>query len=109
MRNLKFTDATPEQFKEFWEGEGWEVSWVGTTPIATKMTVGPGSEREMSVRRTGEACLLLAEQVAILHNDGAEPTFEDAEVSLEVWETFGEAADALNELANTRIMGGWAE
>lgn len=109
MFNRKFTDATAREFKEFWESEGWDVSWAGTTPLATRLTIGPGCEREINLRQTGEACMLFAEQVAILSGDGgAEPRFEDAEISLEVYGTFGEALTVINEFVGTKIIGGWA-
>ena len=83
MRNLKFTDATPEQFKEFWEGEGWEVIWPMPYGKALRKT------------KTG-FFLSIVFEISIGTSQVPLP------------ETFGEAADALNELANTRIMGGWA-
>ena len=88
LRDIKFADATPEQFREFWEGEGWIVaSSNGTFPTFACKYVRLGSYR-VEIREHG----------LVYFNESFTSTFT----------TFGEALDAMNELANTKIMGGWA-
>lgn len=80
-RNLKFSEATQEQLDAFWRGEGW----------------------------TKEQGIYERETVALVDigiwDDG------DLEIANEIigvtFTTFGEALDAANELAATKVFGGW--
>lgn len=96
-RDLKFTDATPEQFKEFWEGERWQLipQGHGYSPCAIKnlKTQFHGS--------VSSSLYVWGLGVIGLKTFGGSMAIRQVN-------TFGEALDALNELANTRIMGGWA-
>ena len=89
LRDIKFSEATPEQFREFWEGEGWRLSIGQVGGHAVRAT---NDDYEIYVYTYGSFSL-------------------DWEMH-ETWPkiqcaTFGEAIDAANELANTRICGGW--
>jgi hypothetical protein len=91
LGSVRFDEATEEQFVEFWGATGFmPLDWEGRSkPLANGGRLKP----MLSVEFGG---LILYAMVG-----GAIP--------LPVrFATFQEALDALNELAATKIMGGWA-
>lgn len=88
LGSVRFDEATEEQFKEFWKAAGFESAqhW------AQKFLAG--DERTLAVFKSGRISLC--------------DECSGAEFDLSFEATFQEALDALNELAETKIMGGWA-
>lgn len=95
LSQLSFADATLEQFEEFWESEGWSVhiDCPGIEPGEVLMTHAV----RVTVNEHGFSILLNGEVEM------------GEECALTKFTTFTEAVSALNELAATKIMGGWAE
>ena len=89
LSKLTFADATPEQFRQFFEGQGWTIVTSGDAC----RDLGSGHFCEVSAKwgfvQLYKDCW---------HLNVAFPTT-----------FFGEALEAANELANTRAFGGWAE
>jgi hypothetical protein len=92
--NKRFDEATPDEFKKFWEAAGWikqfsnqltrnqfTVNWAERTTIkGWAMTIDSGGLFEIG---------------------------EDPDMTPRFF-VFGEAYDAIEELVSTRIFGGWA-
>jgi hypothetical protein len=89
MRNLTFHEATLEQFKEFWERAGWVIYPHSELSCYAKKLCLTGLI--ISVTPRGNLRIHCLDDVIV-----ATPA------------TFGEALDAANELAGTKVFGGWA-
>jgi hypothetical protein len=101
LADVRFAEATPEQFREFWEGQGWKVDATGADYQARKEA------------RFGVAVyVVLVEGMAI-----ADIYLGYAGESLGRWfefpepmpRTFGETLRLANNLAQAELFGGWAE
>ena len=87
LYSMQFADATPEQFKEFWEAAGFDYfpkpcRWIGR-PTKCGLTVFASVDGRIS--------------------------FYGPPAPRVSFTTFGEAHSAIEELAATKIFGGWAE
>ena len=104
MTDLRFDQATAEEFRAFWEGQGFEVNvW----------SCRDGDPDCIDVTRTtkSEDCLWLS-----YHGGQVLPSVypaDDGPDSAVAFgtpiTTFGEALEILNEIAATRAFGGWAD
>lgn len=90
LASMRFDEATPEQFREFWEAAGFVIGGNAHVGIWADKLVN-GFPDELTVSKNG----------AIDMYEGA------TSIYLGRLATFQEALDALNELAATKIMGGW--
>jgi hypothetical protein len=88
LGSVRFGEATEEQFREFWEAAGFTSvhGWFERTVA--------GAPDDVTIYDDGKASLWGGRS--------------SSEVFLGKFATFQEALDALNELAATKIMGGWA-
>jgi hypothetical protein len=91
LGSVRFDEATEEQFREFWEAAGFVIGGSENEGIWADKLVN-GFPDELTVSKNG----------AIDMYEGA------TSIYLGRFTTFQEALDALNELAATKIMGGWA-
>jgi hypothetical protein len=91
LGSVRFDEATEEQFREFWEAAGFVIGGNAHVGIWADKLVN-GFPDELTVSKNG----------AIDMYEGA------TSIYLGRLATFQEALDALNELAGTKIMGGWA-
>lgn len=95
--DTRFDEATPDQFREFWEGQGWKVSLAPKPNLAfRKPNRGP------CIR----VCAYFQEPAYIslgFNEDDTEIEFD------ELIGTFGEALRYANNLAQAELFGGWAE
>jgi hypothetical protein len=91
LGSVRFDEATEEQFREFWEAAGFVIGGSENEGIWADKLVN-GFPDELTVSKNG----------AIDMYEGA------TSIYLGRLATFQEALDALNELAATKIMGGWA-
>ena len=90
LGSVRFDEATEEQFREFWEAAGFVIGGNYKAMWAEKFL--NGFPDEITVFPRGWITLFSG----------------DTGTSLGLSPTFQEALDALNELAATKIMGGWA-
>jgi hypothetical protein len=90
LGSVRFDEATEEQFAEFWEAAGFVIGGNTHVGIWADKLVN-GFPDELTVSKNG-AIDMYAGATSI--HLGRLPTFQ-------------EALDALNELAATKIMGGW--
>lgn len=88
MTDLRFDQATADEFRAFWEAQGFAV-W----PYSVTRNTAKGIEVWGTF--TYMECFLDSHEVRV----GFDPETT----------TFGEALEILNELANTRAFGGWAK
>jgi hypothetical protein len=91
LGSVRFDEATEEQFREFWEAAGFVIGGSENEGIWANRLVN-GFPDELTVLSRGNLTLYSG----------------SVEVFLDRAATFQEALDALNELAATKIMGGWA-
>jgi hypothetical protein len=91
LGSVRFGEATEEQFREFWEAAGFVIGGNAHVGIWADKLVN-GFPDELTVSKNG----------AIDMYEGATSIYLGRPA------TFQEALDALNELAATKIMGGWA-
>jgi len=90
LASMRFDEATPEQFREFWEAAGFAIGAHDKKMWADKPLNGVTDE--LTVFQGGMITLWSG----------------DSDIHIASPLTFQEALDALNELAATKIMGGWA-
>jgi hypothetical protein len=88
LGSVRFDEATEEQFREFWEAAGFVIE----SDYAERYLVG--DRVNLTIFQYGQAFMC--------------DDCDDIEMLLNYFPTFQEALDALNELAATKIMGGWA-
>jgi hypothetical protein len=91
LGSVRFDEATEEQFKEFWEAAGFVIKGSENEGTWADKLVN-GFPDELTVFPRGNLTLYAG----------------GTEFFLGRLATFQEALDALNELAATKIMGGWA-
>lgn len=81
-RELRFDQATGEQFFEFWKAQGFKLR-------------NGGADKD---------CRFVGKPIRV-HPSGY-VLFGDEGV---IFPTFGQALDAANQLANTELFGGWVK
>jgi hypothetical protein len=91
LGSVRFDEAREEQFREFWSAAGFLIRGSENESIWADKWVN-GFPDELTVFPRGNLTLYAGGTEFFL---GRLPTFQ-------------EALDALNELAATKIMGGWA-
>ena len=86
MKDLKFSEATPAQFREFWEGAGWQIQPKGGL----------------------WACRGTLMQIVWVTTHGMVQLFDHlgGSVLVDRPTTFGEALELANKIADA--LGGWA-
>ena len=101
--DLRFDQATADEFRTFWEGQGFEVKQDAVMQCVSRKT-----ENYMWLALTHWFRLGRVE-LNLLDCPYGEPgnCMDLAEFPIQT--TFGEALEILNELANTRAFGGWAK
>jgi hypothetical protein len=92
LGSVRFDEATPEQFRDFW----------GTAGFATADQDFSSVWRRQRSTGSGQKVYIYEDGVILWGDNWLNP------VSKPMFPTFQEALDALNELAATKIMGGWA-
>lgn len=98
--DLRFDQATADEFRTFWEGQGWTVATDQYHWSAARDTnLGPFLCAEVH-HKMGVSFYALA---------GLGCGDPGLQVRRGGITTFGEALEILNELANTRAFGGWAK
>jgi len=102
VTDLTFAKATAEEFRAFWESQGFEVGQDAVMQYVSRM-----AENYMWVALTHWIRHRRVE-VNLLDCPYGEPgnCMDLAEFPIQT--TFGEALEILNELAATRAFGGWA-
>ena len=99
LAGTRFDEATPDQFREFWEGQGWRVerrSFASDTLMASRITA---IDNTVYVWPDGK--LSLADPGEFAGYPGSFLMVFPA--------TFGEALRLANNLAQAELFGGWAE
>jgi hypothetical protein len=91
LGSVRFDEATEEQFREFWGAAGFVIGGSENEGIWADKLVN-GFPDELTVSKNGAIDMYAG----------------GTSISLGRLATFQEALDALNELAATKIMGGWA-
>ena len=95
--DTRFDEATPDQFREFWEAQGWRVGTGTKTRAAVRST-----------RRGPYICIRAYSHGQGLIKAGLNET--DTEIEFDEFiTTFGEALRLANNLAQAELFGGWAE
>jgi hypothetical protein len=90
LGSVRFDEATEDQFVEFWEAAGFVIGTHAKKMWADRSLNGVTDE--LTVFQGGMITLWSG----------------DSDIHIASPLTFQEALDALNELAATKIMGGWA-
>jgi hypothetical protein len=104
--DLRFDQATADEFRAFWEAQGWRVREYA---VVYGEAGSLCAYRETNSREAIGAHHLPAPGVAYLDmREAGEGPEEARGFGLPVT-TFGEAIEILNELAETRAFGGWAK
>ena len=91
LADVRFDEATPDQFRKFWEEQGWAVVKVGATrklhaDLWVDVSFLASRDRRLSIG-FHNCWLTLPHPLA----------------------TFGEALRLANNLAQAELFGGWAE
>ncbi len=105
MTDLTFAKATADEFRAFWEAQGFEVREYA---VVYGEAGSLCAYRETNSREAIGTHHLPAPGVAYLDMREAGGDLEDARGFGLPVTTFGEALEILNELAATRAFGGWA-
>lgn len=100
---MRFDQATAEDFRAYWEGQGWTVKQDAVMQCAHRNTANYFCIALVHWFRSGR------KEVSLLDGPWGEPVNCMDLAELPAVTTFDQALDILNELANTRAFGGWAE
>ena len=96
LANVRFDEATDEQFRDFWSEAGFALISGPKMRGATREAKYSG---EISVR------MFLGDSGYISIGTNGDMDFEFSEIM----DTFGEALDHMNALAAVPLFGGWAD
>jgi hypothetical protein len=99
--DLRFDQATADEFRAFWEAQGWTVLDAEAEEISARRVTE--SHDSAHITLCFDAGVDAFGWIGIGECDDHAKTCCNSRPS-----TFGEALEILNELANTRAFGGWA-
>ena len=94
--DTRFDEATPDQFREFWERQGWKVDDINVVNFDATRRLPSGHWVDVSFLMTHAGELSMGFRVKWIRLD-------------ESIATFGEALRLANNLAQAELFGGWAE
>ncbi|MFN3962519.1 MAG: hypothetical protein ACK4NQ_06040 [Fimbriimonadaceae bacterium] len=103
MTDLRFDQATADEFRAFWESQGFEVKQDAAMQCVSRKTANYMWLALTHWLRSGLV------GVDLLDCPYGEPGNCMDLTELTEATTFGEALEILNELAATRAFGGWAK
>lgn len=101
LAEVRFDEATPEQFREFWEGQGWMVDISAKECQARKESLFGIA---VYVVRYGSLSV-----PDIYLGYAGDSRGRELEFPYPLIATFGEALRLANNLAQAELFGGWAE